>query len=44
MKIERSKATAFVYQDNIYVMGGLTSNPNYADIMAERFNMDTQEW
>ncbi len=39
--IERSKPTAFCYKDHIYVMGGLTTNVNIYDAMAERFNFET---
>lgn len=44
LHIERSKPTVFCYQDQIYVMGGLTANQGIIDTMAERFNFDTESW
>lgn len=42
--VERSKATATVFQDNIYVFGGLTSNQKITDVPAEKLNYDNQAW
>ena len=44
MKIERSKPTISIYQDNMFVIGGLTANADYLDNMAETFNFTTEEW
>ena len=41
LKIERSKPTAFVYNENLYVFGGLTTNSKIYDSMGETFNFKT---
>lgn len=44
LNVERSKATATVFQDSIYVFGGLTSNQKITDVPAEKLNYDNQAW
>jgi len=44
LNVERSKATACLYNGNVYVFGGLTNNPQIQEIHAERFNYDNQKW
>lgn len=44
MKIERSKPTVSIYHDSLFVIGGLTANPDYPDNMAETFNFKSEEW
>lgn len=44
LNIERSKPNAFMYQNELYVFGGMTMNPKIHEFFAERYNESKNEW
>lgn len=44
LNIERSKPTACVFKDEIYIFGGLSNNENVLNFPAEKFNYESQKW
>lgn len=44
LNIERSKPTAFMYQNELYVFGGMTMNPKIQEYFAEKYNESKNEW
>lgn len=37
LNVERSKPTAFIYQNELYVFGGMTPNPGINECFAEKY-------
>jgi N-acetylneuraminic acid mutarotase len=42
LNIERSKPSAFILNDNLYVFGGLTNNAEIHECLSEKFNYNSQ--
>jgi N-acetylneuraminic acid mutarotase len=44
LNVERSKPTSFIYQNELYVFGGMTMNPKINESFAEKYIEARNEW